>query len=85
MMGRRHDRSIVCWPDRCDRRDRRRAAIFYHLFIGNLERAVQARAQSLPEDERGDFSLSVVRRVVLTLDLLVFAALGYWLGSMFEA
>jgi len=61
------------------------AAIVYHLFIGNLERAVQARAQSLPEEERGDFSLSVVRRVVLTLDLLVFAALGYWLGSMFEA
>jgi hypothetical protein len=60
------------------------AAIFYHLFIGNLERAVQARAQSLPEDERGDLSLSVVRRVVLTLDLLVFAALGYWLGSLFE-
>jgi hypothetical protein len=61
------------------------AAINYHLFIGNLERAVQARDQSLPEDERGDFNLSVVRRVVLTLDLLVFAALGYWLGSMFEA
>ena len=61
------------------------AAVIYHLFIGNLERAVQARVQSLPEDERGDFSLSVVRRVVLTLDLLVFAALGYWLGSMFEA
>jgi hypothetical protein len=61
------------------------AAVVYHLFIGNLERAVQARAQSLPEDERGDFNLSVVRRVVLTLDLLVFAALGYWLGSMFEA
>ena len=61
------------------------AAVIYHLFIGNLERAVQARVQSLPEDERGDFSLSVVRRVVLTLDLLVLAALGYWLGSMFEA
>jgi hypothetical protein len=61
------------------------AAINYHLFIGNLERAERARAQSLPEDERGDFNLSVVRRVVLTLDLLVFAALGYWLGSMFEA
>ena len=61
------------------------AAVIYHLFIGNLERVVQARTQSLPEDERGDFSLSVVRRVVLTLDLLVFAALGYWLGSMFEA
>jgi hypothetical protein len=60
------------------------AAVVYHLFIGNLERTVQARIQSLPDDERGDFSLSVVRRVVLTLDLLVFAALGYWLGSMFE-
>ena len=61
------------------------AAINYHLFIGVLEQAVQARTQSLPEDERGDLSLSVVRRVELTLDLLVFAVLGYWLGSMFEA
>jgi hypothetical protein len=61
------------------------AAVIYHLFIGNLERAVQARVQSLPENERGDFSLAVLRRVVLTLDLLVFATLGYWLGSMFEA
>ena len=61
------------------------AAVVYHLFIGNLERAVQARIQSLPDDERGDFSLSVVRRVVLTLDLSVFAALGYWLGSKFGA
>jgi hypothetical protein len=60
------------------------AAINYHLFIGSLERAVQARAQSLPENERGDFNLSVVRRVVLALDLLLFVALGYWLGSMFE-
>jgi hypothetical protein len=61
------------------------AAVVYHLFIGNLERALQARIQSLPDDERGDFSLSVVRRVVLTLDLLVFAAIGYWLGNMFGA
>jgi hypothetical protein len=61
------------------------AAVVYHLFIGNLERALQARIQSLPDDERGDFSLSVVRRVVLTLDLLVFAALGYWLGNTFGA
>jgi uncharacterized membrane protein YoaK (UPF0700 family) len=61
------------------------AAIFYHLFIGNLERAMQARAQSLPEEERGDFNLSVVRRVVLTLDLLIFAALGYWLGQLLGA
>jgi hypothetical protein len=61
------------------------AAVVYHLFIGNLERVLQARIQSLPGDERGDFSLSVVRRVVLTLDLLVFATLGYWLGNMFGA
>jgi hypothetical protein len=61
------------------------AAVVYHLFIGNIERAVQARIQSLPNEERGDFSLSVLRRVVLTLDLLVFAALGYWLGNMFGA
>jgi hypothetical protein len=60
------------------------AAVLYHLFIGVLERAVQARAQSMPAEERGDFSLSLVRRIALTLDLLIFAALGYWLGLLFE-
>ncbi len=61
------------------------AAVLYHLFIGRLERAMRARPQRVAEEEAGDLSLSVVRRVVLTVDLLACAAAGYWLGRMFEA
>ena len=60
------------------------AAVLYHLFIGHLERAMRAREQRVADEEAGDLGLSAVRRVVLTVDLLVFAALGYWLGGMFD-
>jgi hypothetical protein len=58
------------------------AAVVYHLFIDRLERVVQARIQATPAEERGDLSLSVVRRIALTVDLAVFVALGYWLGQL---
>jgi succinate dehydrogenase/fumarate reductase cytochrome b subunit len=61
------------------------AAVVYHLCIGVLERAVRTRIQSTPAEERGDVSLSLVRRIVLALDLFAFAALGYWLGRLLEA
>jgi hypothetical protein len=59
------------------------AAAVYHLFIGILEQAMRPREQAADRDT-GDVSLSVVRRLVLTVDLLAFAALGYWLGRMFD-
>ena len=58
------------------------AAVVYHRFIDRLDRAVQARIQATPAEERGDLSLSVVRRIALSLDLVVFVALGYWLGQL---
>jgi len=61
------------------------AGVVYHLGIGTVERAVRARSQSTPAGEGGDVSLAVIRRIVLTLDLLVLAALGYWLGRLLEA
>jgi hypothetical protein len=62
------------------------AAVIYHLFIGALEQAMRRQqAQTADEAEASDVSLSIVRRVVLALDLFAFAALGYWLGRMFEA
>jgi hypothetical protein len=60
------------------------AAVLYHRFIDRLDRVVQARIQATPAEERGDLSLSIVRRIALTLDLVVFAALGYWLGQLLE-
>ena len=60
------------------------AAVVYHLFVGVIERAVRARQQSSEQQEPAELSLSIVRRAVLMIDLFAFAALGYWLGQMFE-
>jgi uncharacterized membrane protein YqhA len=62
------------------------AAVVYHLFIGRLERAVRARQtlQKTEERDASDLSLSVVRRVVLAVDVFILAAFGYWLGRLFE-
>ena len=58
------------------------AAVNYHLFIGVLERKLREREQLHAPEERDhmDVRMSLVRRVVLTTDLFVFAAVGYWLG-----
>jgi len=61
------------------------AAVVYYLFIGRLDRVIQTRIQATPAEERGDLSLSIVRRIALTLDLVVFVALGYWLGQLLGA
>lgn len=60
------------------------AAVLYHLFIGHLERAMRANQQRAGSEETSDLSLSVVRRFVLAGDVIAFAVLGYWLGSMFD-
>jgi hypothetical protein len=58
------------------------AGVNYHLFIGVLERVMREQAQTQTAQERDamDTKLSLVRRIVLTADLFVFAALGYWIG-----
>jgi len=56
------------------------AAVIYHLFIGVVERAIRTHDAA----ESDDVTLSVVRRTVLAIDVLVFAALGYWLGRMLD-
>jgi hypothetical protein len=59
------------------------AAVSYHVFIGALEREVRARAQPASAEQRATFELtmSLLRRFVLTVDMVVFAAVGYWIGS----
>ena len=61
------------------------AGVLYHLFIGRFERAVRERQRSeTPEQQAtSELTLSIVRRTVLTVDLLAFAAVGYWLGLTF--
>ena len=59
------------------------AAVSYHLFIGVLERLMRERAQTQTAEERDGMEgqLSLIRRVVLIADLVVFAGLGYWIGQ----
>ena len=58
------------------------AAVSYHLFIGALDRHMREREQLQTPEERDDFDvkMSLVRRIVLTVDLFLFAAVGYWIG-----
>jgi hypothetical protein len=63
------------------------AGLNYHLFVGVLDRRMREREQSQTPEERDTFDrrIALVRRVVLTVDLFVFAAVGYWLGHMLES
>ena len=55
----------------------------YLVFIAALERALRAQNTSQTGEEREAFErkLSVVRRIILGFDILVFAAVGYWIGQ----
>jgi hypothetical protein len=61
------------------------AGVAYHLFIGALERWVSKGEQTPTAEERDstDVKLSLMRRIVLTVDLFLFAAAGYWIGRTF--
>jgi hypothetical protein len=60
------------------------AAVIYYLVIGVLERRFRERERRMPPEELAntDLTLSTMRRLVLTVDLVLFAGVGYWLGSM---
>jgi len=62
------------------------AAVIYHAFIGALDRGLRTRVSSRTAEGRdtAEFHMSLVRRAMLAVDLFIFAALGYWLGRMFE-
>jgi hypothetical protein len=57
----------------------------YLVFVAALERALRVQDKSQTGEEREAFErkLSVMRRTILGLDILVFAAGGYWLGQTF--
>jgi hypothetical protein len=61
------------------------AGVNYHLFIGVLERAMREREPTQTAEQRDAMGakLSLMRRFVLTADLLVFAGIGYWIGTTF--
>jgi hypothetical protein len=59
------------------------AGVNYHLFIGAMERAMHKPEHTPAERDAVEAKLSVLRRVVLTVELLFFAGLGYWIGKTF--
>jgi hypothetical protein len=62
------------------------AAVAYGPLVMRVERGFRARGQPQTADERKTFEseLSVLRRAVLAVDILVFAGVGYWVGTLVE-
>jgi hypothetical protein len=60
------------------------AAAVYGPLVGLVGRAFESRqsAQTVEERERSEQELSLLRRVVFAVDVIVLAAIGYWLGQM---
>ena len=56
----------------------------YVLFIGLIERRLQASKQANPQSDREEFErkLSVMRRIILAADMAAFSAGGYFLGKI---
>ncbi len=59
------------------------AAVNYFAVIGFVERSLRAHDQSQTAEERAEFErkIGIMRRMVLTLDILFFGGLGYWIGD----
>jgi len=60
------------------------AAFAYGPLAAALERGFRARAPSASEAERAtlEHEMSLLRRVVLAGDIVMFAGIGHWLGGM---
>jgi hypothetical protein len=59
------------------------AAIAYGPLVALIERAFRARGQPETAEQRETFGqeLSLLRRAVLAVDIIVFGGIGYWLGQ----
>ena len=60
------------------------AAVAYGPLVVFCERRFRSRDPSQSPEERAMFEqeVSILRRVVLAADIIVFAGIGYWLGAM---
>jgi hypothetical protein len=56
--------------------------INYGVLIAVMERRLRLLDKSKSPDERADFErkLSLMRRIVLGADIVLFAGIGYWFG-----
>jgi hypothetical protein len=58
------------------------AALVYVPLVGFVERGLRSRADSGAEGATLEQEISLLRRAVFAVDIIVFAAIGYWLGGM---
>ena len=60
------------------------AAFNYVMVINFVQTSLRKHDTSQTAEERAVFEgkLATMRRVVLALDIVVFAGVGYWLGDM---
>jgi hypothetical protein len=58
-------------------------AINYVLFVGVVERALRASDPSQTQAERATFEskISLMRRLILGIDILLFGGIGYVAGK----
>jgi hypothetical protein len=57
--------------------------INYGVIVGFVQKRLRALDKSQTAEERADFErkLSIMRRTILAVDILVFGAVGYWFGA----
>ncbi len=55
------------------------AALVYGRLIESIERWLKSSRP--PEEKNAEEEAAVLRRLVLAVDIFVFAGLGYWIGS----
>ena len=58
--------------------------INYGVLIAVMERRLRTLDKSQTRDERAEFErkLSLMRRIVLGTDIVLFAGVGYWFGKI---
>jgi hypothetical protein len=59
------------------------AAIAYGPLVALMERGFRPRGQPETAEQRETFGqeISLLRRAVLAVDIIVFGGIGYWLGQ----
>ena len=59
------------------------AAVNYVVIVGFVEARLRALDKSQTAAERAEFEgkISLMRRLILAIDIAVFACVGYWFGK----
>ena len=58
------------------------AALIYVPLVDFVERGMRSRADSGAEGETLEQEISLLRRAVFAVNIILLAGVGYWLGGM---